>query len=399
MLTTKNNRLIALLVCFALLLTVIVPLATITAHADEPTITPGLYYIKNQKYGLYMDLTDGSTTNNTLLTQKAYTGNYTQAFVVEYASGNSLYYIRPYSAQNMRLEVENCSSQDNANIVLKPNTNQIAAMLEIASTGSGSGNGYKILTCASSYNRAITPSTMGSQNTTLVQRLYAYNGEQDEDHWIFEPITAADIKVAKLRIFSYPVNGSSIVTEDNINDAALLSHNNDLELNPTPLEPDSSINNTGHAFLTVENISPANITVGHMTGIAPFTQISIGTFYFSDDTAATGINYNYEKTFLTGSYFAGSASLTTYLTASQLNTLTARITAPIEDHWFAVNNCTRFSTDMWNSVSNIQIAEGFLFPSVLRDHILSLDGAISEEVIGPLPNNKYYVSNGVLIQY
>lgn len=97
MLTTKNNRLIALLVCFTLLLTVIVPLATITAHADEPTITPGIYYIKNQKYGLYMDLTDGSTTNNTLLTQKAYTGNYTQAFVVEYASGNSLYHIRPYS--------------------------------------------------------------------------------------------------------------------------------------------------------------------------------------------------------------------------------------------------------------------------------------------------------------
>lgn len=44
MLTTKNNRLIALLVCFTLLLTVIVPLSTITAHADEPTITPGLYY-------------------------------------------------------------------------------------------------------------------------------------------------------------------------------------------------------------------------------------------------------------------------------------------------------------------------------------------------------------------
>ena len=44
MLKAKNNRLIALLVCFTLLLTVIVPLATITAHANEPTITPGLYY-------------------------------------------------------------------------------------------------------------------------------------------------------------------------------------------------------------------------------------------------------------------------------------------------------------------------------------------------------------------
>ena len=50
-------------------------------------------------------------------------------------------------------------------------------------------------------------------------------------------------------------------------------------------------------------------------------------------------------------------------------------------------------------VSNIWIAEGFLSPSVLRDDILTRDGAISEEVIGPLPNNKYYVSNGVLIQY
>ena len=108
---------------------------------------------------------------------------------------------------------------------------------------------------------------------------------------------------------------------------------------------------SGHAFITVKNVSGSQISVGGMSKIAPQETISVGTWGNKKEHA--GVWYNLESYFvhLDSSAFA-TASLTRSLTAADLRTLNTYILRHDSyDTLLALNNCSTFASGAWNSVT------------------------------------------------
>jgi len=126
------------------------------------------------------------------------------------------------------------------------------------------------------------------------------------------------------------------------------------------------------AVREVENISNSNIQVVNLTGITPYTYVSLGTW--GNKSEHTGLWYDLEEYFKYhyGSY-SGAVSISMNLTSSQLNTINSF--AINHDTWTLTYNCSSFARDIWNSVSSIQLSTGIInTPYNLANSIKSVSG-------------------------
>ena len=119
---------------------------------------------------------------------------------------------------------------------------------------------------------------------------------------------------------------------------------------------DASINTSGHAFISVRNVSDHELNVGGLM-IAPGTEMTFGTR--GNRKEHSGIWYNlegYYKYYLSDAYYQNLHGIQTSLDQSQLDTVNRNLAKA--DHWSAYYNCAAFSEAMWNAVCSDTLSAG-----------------------------------------
>lgn len=147
-----------------------------------------VYYIKNQRSGLYLDVYNNETTNGTKLIQWNYNGQTNQKFkIIRYST--DVYYIIPMLVQSKRVDVEGAINANNQKIeIWDPNTSS-AQKFKIIDDGNGTGS-FKILTATSNYSKCVTVQGASySAGASIIQYTYGDSGTNDNDHWYFEKCT------------------------------------------------------------------------------------------------------------------------------------------------------------------------------------------------------------------
>ncbi len=154
-----------------------------TAIADQ-----GIYYIRNQRSGLYMDVQNASFDIPTQMVQYSYNGNNNQQFKLN-RIGTDLYEIIPlcnyFNSNSYRLNVANASSANNAQIQTYSANGTAAQQFKIMQTGNNDG-AFKILTATSNYTKCVTAANASMSTANLIQYTYSNDGTSDNDHWYFE---------------------------------------------------------------------------------------------------------------------------------------------------------------------------------------------------------------------
>ena len=133
---------------------------------------------------------------------------------------------------------------------------------------------------------------------------------------------------------------------------------------------DTSLNTSGHAFISVRNVSDHDLEVGGLL-IAPDTEMTFGTRGNRNEHA--GIWYNlegYYKCYLAGSYYQNLYGIQTSLDQAQLDVLNQNLA--VSDHWSAYFNCAAFTEGIWNAVCADTVSAGRPYsPASLRDDLLA----------------------------
>ena len=152
----------------------------------------------------------------------------------------------------------------------------------------------------------------------------------------------------------------------------------------------SSINTTGHAFLTIKNCTSTSIIVGGIT-VVPYEEISVGTW--GNKEPHTGIWYNLESYLVNANQaYQGRVSLTENITQSDINTINTLISN--NDEWSYLDNCSSFATGIWNEISSVNLNAGFpKTPASLVESIKSKSGYETNRTI-QYNTNIGYVQNG-----
>lgn len=179
---------IFLLVVFAI---AIIPLDAMQVKAAVlPTpnvVSNGIYYIRNQRSGLYLDVYGKGTTDFTEVKQDYYNGGDNQRFQIKLIS-TDVYEIVPLHATGMRLDVYNASPDNNTPVYIYTSNSTVAQRFKIVSTGNGD-NSFKILTATSNYTKCLTAQGASMSPSNIIQYSYGNGGNQDNDHWYFEDVT------------------------------------------------------------------------------------------------------------------------------------------------------------------------------------------------------------------
>ena len=140
---------------------------------------------------------------------------------------------------------------------------------------------------------------------------------------------------------------------------------------------DASINSSGHAFISVRNVSDHDIEVGGLM-IAPNTEMTFSPR--GNRWEHTGIWYNlegYYKRYLADSYYQNIYAIQTSLDQGQLDVVNRNLAR--SDHWSAYFNCAAFAEEMWNSVCADTLSAGQPYtPENLRNDILAKYGDLAK---------------------
>ena len=139
---------------------------------------------------------------------------------------------------------------------------------------------------------------------------------------------------------------------------------------------------TGHAFLTIQNISDKPIQVGHLTHIQPNTTVSIAT---RDNKYHAGVHYNAEL------WFVGKLNLEAYeerisiakpITQTELDALSTYIVQN-DDYRNLATNCVTFASGGWVAAGGEPLFTGVYadIPWILRLSIEQLPDHRINEVI------------------
>ena len=129
----------------------------------------------------------------------------------------------------------------------------------------------------------------------------------------------------------------------------------------------SSFNTSGHSYISIKNIGTSDIQIGLLTGISPGKMMSVGTWGTKKEHR--GVWYNLEAyLYETANELTNSVSLSMQLTSSQLTTVNNYIKK--HDAWSELNNCSCFSSNLWNSVSLFKVDAGIPnTPDALKNSI------------------------------
>ncbi len=128
---------------------------------------------------------------------------------------------------------------------------------------------------------------------------------------------------------------------------------------------------SGHAFITVKNVSIGTITIGKFSGIANNKTMSIGTW--GNKPEHTGLWYDLESYYVfKQAYWPTRNSASYIMTASELATLNNYIVN--HDSWTALNNCSSFAAAAWDATvaPSYNVSAGFPnTPTNLANSIMS----------------------------
>lgn len=147
----------------------------------------------------------------------------------------------------------------------------------------------------------------------------------------------------------------------------------------------SFLNFSGHAFITVENLTSNTIKVGIMNANA-YETVTLGTWGNKSDHK--GLWYNLESYFANKGEYNGRVSLSRYTTSNELDTLNSYINS--HDSWSALSYCSSFSAGAWNSISQDKLSAGLInTPSNLKGNIKKKSYK-TNKAIGFNSNIRYY---------
>lgn len=224
---------------------------------------------------------------------------------------------------------------------------------------------------------ALLPSAaIASNSDTVVAKTYVDPGAKNADHPSTH--TAPTVKDKKGNIVQKTLSDVAVLTLFAVPSGSV----------------DSSGGSSGsswgtHAFVTVENVSSSDITVGGLSSITPWTTVSIGTW--GNKSEHTGVWYDLEEAFIynDGAY-TGRVSHSMYLTQSQLDSVSTYIRN--HDSWSIFNNCSSFAVGLWNSVSTDIYTAGT--PNTPQNLYYSIqDGQYNTDASVPY-NYVVYYANG-----
>ena len=154
----------------------------------------GIYYIKNQRSNLYLDVDNNSTSSGTALLQYSYKGYPNQQFkLTKYSdSGGIFYTFTPMNCAYLDavkvVEVKGNSSANDVSIQTGNYTGSANQKFKITPTGNND-NSFVIKTGSSSYSKCITVSGASKDpKAKIIQYSYYNHGTDDNDHWYFEEL-------------------------------------------------------------------------------------------------------------------------------------------------------------------------------------------------------------------
>lgn len=181
--------------------------ATAAVEPVDTIVSTGIYYIRNQKSGLYLDVAGAGTNNGATLMQYYYNGSPNQTFKI--IKVGDYYEIIPIYAPNMRLDIRNASTENEAALQLYESNSTNAQRFSIESTGNGD-NSFKILTGCTNYTKCITAKHASLEPIEVFQYGYGNNGNEDNDHWYFEDVTLNEkhmiwVNEGDIRYFDFKV--------------------------------------------------------------------------------------------------------------------------------------------------------------------------------------------------
>ncbi len=149
----------------------------------------------------------------------------------------------------------------------------------------------------------------------------------------------------------------------------------------------SSFNTSGHAFLSIKNVSQSSILVGGLS-VGPGKTITVGTW--GNKKEHTGLWYNLEGYFQkTSNAYVNAVSLRVNLSPNLLSTVSKNIKN--SDSWSLLSNCSTFATKVWNSVCSTKVNAGFPnTPAATVQSIKSYSNLYSTGVSIPYFGRIYY---------
>jgi len=150
-------------------------------YVELATIPTGVYYIRNQNSGKYMDVSGQSTTSGANVHQWSFHGGPSQQWNITTASGR-WYNIRPMHATNLGLDVTGPSYANSTNIQLYTYHGGKAQRYGFVAVGNGS---YRIVTYATYGARGVSVNGRYTTDGANVHQ-YAYNSNYTNDHWFLE---------------------------------------------------------------------------------------------------------------------------------------------------------------------------------------------------------------------
>ena len=155
----------------------------------------------------------------------------------------------------------------------------------------------------------------------------------------------------------------------------------------------SSLNTSGHAFISFENTSSSFVLVGALN-VTPGTEITFGTW--GNKAQHKGIWYNLESYFFNSiNAYDNRVSLTMPVTQNDIDIINNVIKS--SDTWSVTKNCSTFAAKIWNAVSSTTLSAGFPnTPTALKS---SIEEKVASETARPISNTIPigYVSNGSFV--
>lgn len=128
-----------------------------------------------------------------------------------------------------------------------------------------------------------------------------------------------------------------------------------------------SFNVSGHSWISVKNVTTANIQVLGVS-ISPGYELYMGTW---GNQGANTVWWNLEPHY--ASTLDGRVSITQSLSSSQFSALTTWING--HEFWKLLQNCAWWASSAWNTVSANKVSAGLIpTPSQLKGSIMGKSG-------------------------
>ena len=266
------------------------------------------YFIRSVYSGKYITVPSNGGSQ-TYLTQQDFTGASCQKFQAKYVGGG-VYTLIPQHNTSLRIDVSNGFDQNGNDLWVYTANDTAAQYFRIIANGDGS---YRLMPLNST-TRVVDIEGPSTANGARIQ-IWTWSSSANQMKWYFESANS----FAQMRIYSTDSTGI-----------------------------------LGHAFLVFKNTNSFPITIANMI-IPAGSEITMGTFAALEELEHGGVWVNLE-TVRNPNYFTTASMLTTTLKRTDITIINNYV---ISNNTWALNqNCTNFSSGLWNSISDITLSPG-----------------------------------------